>query len=107
MIDDLHEIASSNSDNGDDYNGSDGNDDDDRGGRRNDSGGAEGNEQATEHEHLSSNDDLSDDHSRNIDAINEFELAEGLRLSALEASAAGYSLGSDNERSGTDDEDGD
>jgi len=106
VIDDLHEIASSNSDNDDDNNSSDGNDENDRGSRRNDGGGAVGIEQPTEHEHSNSNDDLSNDHSRIIDAINEFELAEALHLSALEASAAQSPLGSDNEQSDTGDENG-
>ncbi|MCJ1390738.1 hypothetical protein MMC18_003599 [Xylographa bjoerkii] len=39
-----------------------------------------------------------------IDAINEYELAEALYLSALEASATGYSLGSEDEQPGTDNE---
>ncbi|MCJ1381059.1 hypothetical protein MMC17_004168 [Xylographa soralifera] len=105
VMDDLQDkIEGRISDNDEDNNSSDGNDDNDRGGLRNDSGGVEVIEQPMNHEHSSGNDDFSDDHSSIIDAINEFELAEALHLSALEASAAGYPMGSDNEQSGTDDE---
>ncbi|MCJ1401407.1 hypothetical protein MMC11_004620 [Xylographa trunciseda] len=88
VTDDLLERASHNSNDGNDNDSGNGNDD---------NSGVEGVEGPTNDEQSSSDVEFSDDHRRVIDAINEYELAEGLRLSALEASVAGYSLGSEDD----------
>ena len=66
--------------------------------------GAHETEQVVDHQYRSGVVDVSDELRENFDAIDELEMKEGPRLSALETSAARHGLGSEDEQLGTENE---